>query len=106
MRRQARLFYLKTTWNPILQYGYDYFSPFSLSFWCAVLLPYSPTIRNNAVMHDEIIENYFNHGLTAPELNRIFFLKCTRHRDLVKTIEKNTQTVMVYKTSASNPCCF
>ena len=57
-------------------------------------------------MHDEVIENYFNHGLTAPELNRIFFLKCTRHRDLVKTIEKNTQTVMVYKTSASNPCCF
>jgi len=33
------------------------------------MLPsYSPAIRNNAVMHDEIIENYFNLGLTASEI--------------------------------------
>ena len=33
------------------------------------MLPsYSPAIRNNAIMRDEIIENYFNLGLTAPEI--------------------------------------
>lgn len=34
----------------------------------AVLPSYSPAIRNNAVMRDEIIENYFSLGLTAPEI--------------------------------------
>ena len=34
----------------------------------AVLPSYSPAIRNNTVMRDEIIENYFSLGLTAPEI--------------------------------------
>ena len=34
----------------------------------AVLPSYFPAIRNNAVMRDEIIKNYFNLGLTAPEI--------------------------------------
>ena len=33
------------------------------------MLPsYSPAIRNNAVMRDETIKNFFNLGLTAPEI--------------------------------------
>ena len=34
----------------------------------AVLPSYSPAIRNNAIMRDEIIENYLSLGLTAPEI--------------------------------------
>ena len=34
----------------------------------AVLPNYSPAIRNNAVTREEIIENYFNLGLTASEI--------------------------------------
>ena len=34
----------------------------------AVLPNYSPAIRNNAPTHEEIIENYFNLGLTASEI--------------------------------------
>lgn len=63
-----------------------------------VLPPYSPAKTNNAVMCEEIIENCFNLGLTAPEialfvvcvhgigislrqLKRILRrLGCTRHR--------------------------
>lgn len=31
-------------------------------------ISYFPAIRNNAVMRDEIIKNYFNLGFTAPEI--------------------------------------
>ena len=34
----------------------------------AVLPAYSPAIGDNARMRDKIIENYFNLGLTAPEI--------------------------------------
>ena len=34
----------------------------------AVVPPYSPEIRNNAVMRDEMIKSYFNPGLIAPFL--------------------------------------
>jgi len=34
----------------------------------AALPSYSPAIRNNAVMRNKIIKNYFNLGLTAPEI--------------------------------------
>lgn len=34
----------------------------------AVLPNYSPAIRNNALMREEIIQNYFNLGLTASEI--------------------------------------
>ena len=50
---------------------------FTLTVICStsltVLPSYSPAIRNNAVMHDEIIENYFNLGLNAPE-NALFLV--------------------------------
>ena len=42
----------------------------------AVLPSYSPAIRNNAVMHDEIIENYFNLAPTAPEF--VLFIRLVR----------------------------
>lgn len=75
------------------------FSVFTFILVCstslAVLPSYSPAIRNNAVMRDEIIVNYFNLGLTAPEI--ALFLVSVH----VKTIEKNSQMVGVYKTSAS-----
>ena len=49
-----------------------FFTVFTLITVCstslAVLPPYSPAIRNNAVLRDEIIEKYFNLGLTAPEI--------------------------------------
>ena len=82
VRRQAGLFYLKTTWTPInnrqsvLPWLYSiamkFFAVFTFILVCstslAVLPSYSPAIRNNAVMSDEIIKNYFNLGLTAPEI--------------------------------------
>ena len=49
-----------------------FFAVFTFTLVCstplAVLPSYSPAIRNNAVKRDEIIENYFNLGLTAPEI--------------------------------------
>ena len=54
-----------------------FFAVFTFTLVCstslAVLPSYSPAIRNNAVMRDEIIENYFNLGLTAPE-NALFLV--------------------------------
>ena len=34
----------------------------------AVLPSYSPAMRNNALMREEVIQNYFNLGFTAPEI--------------------------------------
>ena len=49
-----------------------FFAVFTFTLVCstslAVLPSYSPVIRNNAVIRDEIIKNYFNLGLTAPEI--------------------------------------
>ena len=49
-----------------------FFAVFTFILVCstsrAVLPSYSPAIRNNAVMRDEIIENYFNLRLTVPEI--------------------------------------
>lgn len=49
-----------------------FFAVFTFIMVCstslAVLPSYSPAIRNNTVMRDEIIENYFSLGLTAPEI--------------------------------------
>ena len=48
------------------------FAIFTFTLVCstslAVLPSYSPAIWNNAVMHDTIIENYFNIGLTPSEI--------------------------------------
>lgn len=49
-----------------------FFAVFTFIMVCstslAVLPSYSPAIRNNAIMRDEIIENYLSLGLTAPEI--------------------------------------
>ena len=52
--------------------SYEVFRHFTFILVCptslAVLSSYSSAIRNNAVMRDEITENYFNIGFTAPEI--------------------------------------
>ncbi|KAJ7349519.1 hypothetical protein OS493_038853, partial [Desmophyllum pertusum] len=58
----------------------------------AVLPNYSPAIRNNALMREEIIQNYFNLGLTASE-NCTISHKCARNMYLAKAFEKNTKAV-------------
>lgn len=49
-----------------------FFAVFTFISVCStslVVLPsYSPAIRNNAVMRDEMIKDYFNLGLTVPEI--------------------------------------
>ena len=54
-----------------------FFAVFTFTVVCstslAVLPSYSRAIRNNAVMREEIIENYFNLGLIAPE-NALFLV--------------------------------
>ena len=49
-----------------------FFAVFTFILVCSTSLPvlpsYSPAVRNNAVMRDEIIENYFGLGLTVPEI--------------------------------------
>ena len=63
-----------------------------------VLPFYSPSIRNNAaVMRDERIENYFNIGLSATEI--ALFLASVH--GVSGSLEKNTQTVGVYKQPRS-----
>ena len=46
------------------------FFPFILlcSTSTSVVPPYSPEIRNNAVMRDEMIKSYFNPGLITPKI--------------------------------------
>ena len=41
---------------------------FGVLYSAAVLPAYSPAIGDNARMRDKIIENYFNLGLTPPEI--------------------------------------
>ena len=118
--RQARLFYLQTTWTPInnrqsvlpglYSIAMKFFAVFTFILECsaslAVLPSYSLAIRNNAVTQDEIIDNYFNLGLTATEitlflvsvhgigislrqLKRILRrLKCTRRRRRIHVVSR------------------
>ena len=53
----------------------------------AVLPSYSPAIRNNAVMHNEVIENYFNLGLTASEI-ALFLVSVHGIRILLRQLKR------------------
>ena len=68
-----------------------FFAVFTFTFVCptslAVLPSYYPAMRNNAVMRDEIIENYFNLGFTAPEI-ALFLVSVNGNRISLRQLKR------------------